>query len=268
MSDGDYVLGTRDDEIERLGIQHRVWRPRMLDAFARAGITAGSRVIDLGAGPGFATFDLADIVGPAGRVDAIERSAHFLAAIRRVREARGADWVEAHAADIVEQSFGVEQADASWCRWVLCFVSDPAAVLNHLANAMRPGGTAIVHEYVDYSAWRMMPPDALHRRFVDQVIASWRDSGGEPDIGLWLPGLLAQAGFELVSARVMADIVSPADFTWHWPKTFIESGPARLAELGYLEAEEAEAIAHLLDDAAAGMRMVTPAVGEFIARKM
>src|SRR5690349_2251583 len=143
MSDGDYVLGTRDDEIERLGIQHRVWRPRMLDAFARAGITAGSRVIDLGAGPGFATLDLADIVGPHGRVHAIERSAHFLAAIRTARAARGADWVEAYAADIVEDAFGVEAADASWCRWVLCFVNDPAAALNRLAEAMRPGGTAI-----------------------------------------------------------------------------------------------------------------------------
>jgi len=57
----DYVLGTDDDEIARLGLQHRVWRPRMLDAFARAGITAGSRVVDVGAGPGvLREFDAAE----------------------------------------------------------------------------------------------------------------------------------------------------------------------------------------------------------------
>jgi len=54
----DYVLGTQDAEIARLGVQHRVWRPCMIDALDRAGITRGCRVVDVGAGPGFATLDL------------------------------------------------------------------------------------------------------------------------------------------------------------------------------------------------------------------
>ncbi len=37
----DYILGTHDDEIVRLGLQHRVWRPRALDAWRRAGFTTG-----------------------------------------------------------------------------------------------------------------------------------------------------------------------------------------------------------------------------------
>jgi hypothetical protein len=37
MADRDYVLGTEDEEIGRLGLQHRVWRDRMLAGFARAG---------------------------------------------------------------------------------------------------------------------------------------------------------------------------------------------------------------------------------------
>ncbi len=78
MADRDYVLGTHDDEIYRLGFQHRVWRPRALDAWTRARIGDGSRVIDFGAGPGFATMDLAEIVGPTGAVYALERSRRFL----------------------------------------------------------------------------------------------------------------------------------------------------------------------------------------------
>lgn len=64
MSEGDYVLGTDEGEIERLGLQHRVWRERMLGAFRRAGIAPGMRVVDVGAGPGYASLDLAGIVGP------------------------------------------------------------------------------------------------------------------------------------------------------------------------------------------------------------
>jgi len=67
MSDGDYLLGTRDDEIARLGLQHRVWRAQMLDGFRRARFAPGQTILDVGAGPGFATADLADTVGPGGK---------------------------------------------------------------------------------------------------------------------------------------------------------------------------------------------------------
>lgn len=75
MTIDDYVLGTHDAEIARLGLQHRVWRPHMLGAWMSAGMTSGSRVIDFGAGPGpgFAALDAAEIVGPRGEVVAIDR---------------------------------------------------------------------------------------------------------------------------------------------------------------------------------------------------
>ena len=69
----DYVLGTHEEEISRLGLQHRVWRPVALDCWQRAGVTVGSRVLDLGAGPGYAAVDLAEIVGSTGKIVALER---------------------------------------------------------------------------------------------------------------------------------------------------------------------------------------------------
>ena len=59
----DYVLGTHEQELARLGLQHRAWRPVALDCWQRAGITVGKRVLDVGAGPGYAAVDLAEIVG-------------------------------------------------------------------------------------------------------------------------------------------------------------------------------------------------------------
>ena len=55
VKERNYLLGTHDEEIARLGLQHRVWRPRVLDAWRRAGITHGSTVVDAGAGPGRAS---------------------------------------------------------------------------------------------------------------------------------------------------------------------------------------------------------------------
>ena len=80
-TDRDYVLGTHDEELARLGLQHRVWRPVVLDCWQTAGLTVGKRVLDVGAGPGYATVDLAEIVGPTGEVVALERSRNFAHAI-------------------------------------------------------------------------------------------------------------------------------------------------------------------------------------------
>src|SRR5258706_12182820 len=84
----DYVLGTHDEEIARLGVQHGVWRALVLAAWRRAGFAAGQTIVDLGCGPGWAALDLADVVGPAGRVIAVDRSRRFLDALPAAARAR------------------------------------------------------------------------------------------------------------------------------------------------------------------------------------
>src|SRR5207249_9910220 len=72
--DRDYVLGTHNGDLVRLGLQHRVWRLVVLDCWQRAGITVGQRVRDAGAGPRYASSGLADMLGPRGQVAALDRS--------------------------------------------------------------------------------------------------------------------------------------------------------------------------------------------------
>jgi hypothetical protein len=114
----------------------------------------------------------------------------------------------------------------------------------------------------------MMPPHPLHERFRSLVEKSWRDSGGEPDVALWLPAWLADAGFEIVETRILADIITPADEKWQWPRAFMATGTARLHELGYVEADEVESMSRLLDDSPEGAHMLTPMVAEVIAHKL
>ena len=59
----DYILGTHDDEVARLGVQHRAWLPITRAAWKSAGIREGQVVFDVGCGPGYASLDLAQIVG-------------------------------------------------------------------------------------------------------------------------------------------------------------------------------------------------------------
>lgn len=268
MIERDYVLGTHDAEIERLGLQHRVWRPRALDAWRRAGITVGQTVVDIGAGPGFATQDLAEIVGPTGHVIALERSARFLGALEARADHLGLTNITTIEGDLLDGIPGEAMADALWCRWVLCFVADPRAALRTMLATLKPGGVAVFHEYADYRSWRFAPHRPALERYVDAVMASWRATGGEPDIALELPCWLADEGFA-VEVRPIIDAVPPSSFVWHWPASFVESGSARLVELGYLGADEADDVRRELAEATADPNalMVTPLVFELIARR-
>jgi len=143
MSEKDYVLGTHDEELLRLGLQHRVWRPVVLDCWQKAGITIGKRILDLGAGPGYAALDLAEIVGPSGEVVALERSDKFVAAMRESFRRRGLSNVKIYELDLMTGDLPKGNYDFSWCRWVLSFVSDQALLIKKLGDVMPKGGISI-----------------------------------------------------------------------------------------------------------------------------
>ncbi|MEY2601799.1 MAG: hypothetical protein QOJ36_1118, partial [Verrucomicrobiota bacterium] len=153
----DYVLGTHDEELERLGVQHRAWRPVVLDCWEKAGVIDGSRVLDVGAGPGYATVDLAEIVGPTGHVVAVERSNNFVNAIKNAVGTRSLSNVEVHELDLMNDDLPGGPFDFTWCRWVLCFVSNPDLLIKKIASVMRKGGRAIFQEYGQYKTWRFFP---------------------------------------------------------------------------------------------------------------
>ena len=264
MTSDDYVLGTHDDEIARLEFQHAVWRERALEAWQRAGIAPGHTVIDLGCGPGFAALDLADRVGPTGRVIALDRSQRFLDSL-----ARRADRlpIEPRACELDVDELPARDADAAWARWVFCFVERPRELITRVARALRPGGVFVAHEYFDYATWRAAPRDPDIESFVAEVMASWRAHHGEPDIALDLVGWLADAGFELTSVRPIVDVVPPSSQRWIWMRRFGEVGLQRLVELGRVTPARAAEIAGAWTrcEARAGIHMVTPGVLEIVA---
>ncbi|HEY4303103.1 MAG TPA: methyltransferase domain-containing protein [Gemmatimonadaceae bacterium] len=265
----DYVLGTHDDEIERLGIQHEVWRARAIAAWQRAGITTGETVLDIGSGPGYATLDLASIVGPSGHVIAVDRSRRFLDALDSRRRDNGFDNIHVIESDLDEVRFEPNSVDAAWCRWVLAFVMRPRELLAKAAAAIRSGGVFVSHEYFDYASWRAMPPSPVFEEFVQATIRNWRKSGGEPDIGLQVPHWLEELGFTIESATPIVDVITPRDFAWRWPTSFMEVGLSRLIELGAIDRNRETEFRDALDSVAnsPSRRMVTPALLEVVARK-
>ena len=266
----DYYLGTHDVEISRLGLQHRVWRPHVLDAWRRAGITTGSRVVDAGAGPGYASLDLAEIVESGGKVIALERSERFITALSRAAAARGLDNIETHNIDLVVDDIPVSGVDAVWIRWVFAFLSEPIEVLTKLASALKRGGVIVIHEYMDWGTLNWTPRRKALTSFVETAIKAWRDSGGEPDIAVRLIPMLANAGLRLKETRPIIHAVRPDNYVWRWPATFIPNHARSLANSGAASEAWAEEVIKEFAAAEADPNtiMTTPLVMEIIAERV
>ena len=267
FDDGDYVLGTQDDELRRLGLQHTVWRPRATDAWRRAGFAPGQHLLDIGCGPGYATFDLSDVVGPAGRVTGLERSPRFLEHLKArlaTEPHRNVDLVEI---DLDSPEFPSLSAEGAWCRWVFAFVTRPRELLRNIRGSLKPGAALVIHEYFDYRTFKLVPREPDFDEFVKAVMASWRANGGEPDVAVDLLPWLPAEGFRITDVRPLIEVASPADFTWQWPATFLETGLERLLDLGFLTSDKAARAREAFQRAAGNpqSRLVTPGLLEIIA---
>ena len=264
---GDYVLGTEDDEMRRLGLQNAVWRPRTLDAWRRAGFTTGHHILDIGCGPGYATFDLSDVVGPSGKITGFERSPRFLDYLRARLSAEPHRRVDLIDIDLDGTDFPPLTADGAWVRWVFCFVTKPMDLLKKIRAMLAPGSSLVIHEYFDYRTWRLIPREPDFDAFVAAVMSSWRANGGEPDIGVDLVGWLPDAGFKVAEVRPLLEVPSPRDFVWQWPAAFVDTGVKRLLDLGFLTPEKASLVAEAFRRASANpdARLVTPGLLEIIA---
>lgn len=268
--DRDYLLGTGDAEVQRLGLQHRVWRPKVLDAWQRAGIGLGSVVLDAGAGPGWASLDLAETVGSTGRVHALERSSRFLEVLGANADGRGLRNIERHEIDLATDPLPVSGVDAFWVRWVLAFIKEPESVLEKLAGALRPGGVAVLHEYLDYDTFGLLPDNADILEFKRLVVEDWRASGGDPDAGRLLPTLLPKLGFRIRSLKAIVETVRPGDHAWAWTSSWGKTYPRRLVETGKADPAWCERTVAAFEAADRNPHavMITPMVLEVIAEKV
>lgn len=268
--DRDYVLGTHDEEVRRLGLQHEAWREVVLDCWARAGIGPGMDVLDVGAGPGHAALDLAEIVGPGGTVTAVERSSRFASAGILAAEVRAVGNLSYRELDLMLDPLPEGPYDAAWCRWVCSFLPDPERLVAELARVVRPHGIAVFHEYVDYGSWRYSPHLPLLDEFVAHVMRSWRETGGEPDVAMSIPPLLERHGFTVVSATPHAFCVRPGHPLWSWISTFVKSNCDRLVELGTCEPAWVAAVRQELTTAERDPStiLLTPMVLELMAERV
>jgi len=270
--DREYLLGTDDEELVRLGIQHRLWAESAVRLWEKARIKPGARVLDIGSGPGYATIDLAQLVGPAGLVVAVDESQRFISHIRATAGALHVEHIQAHCADVRELSTLNLPAgfDAAWIRWVLCFLPDPSPVLAAVHDLLRPGGRLAIQDYFNYEAMALAPRRPIFHTVIDAVARSWRATGGDLDVMARIPKLCRAHNLRLVDLAVTQRVARPDEPAWQWPTVFWRSFLPRLVQMGHLAEDDRQAFMAMWDEASQDPDtfMVLPPVFSVVAERM
>jgi SAM-dependent methyltransferase len=267
--DGDYILGTDREELERLGFQHEVWVKEMHALLERVGLRAGQSVLELGCGPGFTTFELATFVGPGGRVVARDQSRPFVEHLRRECERRGLLQIEPSVGPVEELALAPASFDAIYSRWLLCWLPDPAGTLARAVRALKPGGVVLLQEYIDWGAKKLVPRAASHDRVVEACMRSWREGGATIDLAEHVHALAARAGLALEHFRPIARLGRVGSMEWRWLDGFYRSYLPRLVARGLLEPRELAAFEEdwRARTAEGTSYCVTPTMTDVILRK-
>lgn len=195
----------------------------------RAKMYAGStdRLLDVGAGAGTITVDLAGIVA---EVTATEIGSEGLELTRSTVAARGVTNIELRVADIHALPFDDATFDVTHAHQVLQHVADPVQALREMARVTRPGGIVAVRDS-DYGGFTWWPRIARLNTWLDLYRSIAFANGGEPDAGRRLLSWAHAAGLRDVVATsstwCYADPVSRAWWGGMWADRMVDSAIAQ-----------------------------------------
>jgi len=144
---------------EALDARIRVYGEQVLKA---AGLGAGMRVLDVGAGCGEMTLEAARTVGDAGRVVGVDISRPMLGRARERASASALSNVE-----LVEHDASIYTTDAPFdailSRFGVMFFDDPAGAFANIRAAIKPGGrlTFVCWQSLAANPWAAVPLSAV-----------------------------------------------------------------------------------------------------------
>ena len=240
MSEKDYILGTDSAELHRLGVQHQVWASEARKAWTIADFGAGQTILDLGSGPGFCSRDLAYIVGKSGKLIAVDKSKTYIDYLKAIKELHQLN-IDCRNTDFDQLDLSNDQLDGVYIRWALAWVSNPQRILAKVVDAMLPGAVIVAQEYFDWSTFQVEPHLPALQLGIDSIFNTYKNKqDGDIDVGRKLSSYFYEMDLEVISTRPLSKLVTPEQFAWQWPKSFLEIFLPKMVNLGHLTQKQVE----------------------------
>ena len=234
MEENDaYILGTDQEELRRLEIQHKVWQSEAERGWKIAGFKTGDSLLDLGCGPGYCSMELANIVGKTGEVIGVDQSDAFIKYLEHLKDQKTLP-IRPLLATFDELYLENKSLDGIYCRWALAWIPNPKEILAKLKRYLKPGSKVVIQEYYYWTSHRTQPEKPNLKKAISAALKSFKESESEIDVGKHLHQWFDELGMKITNARLMPKLATPSSDAWKWPKTFYESYFPRLIKMGYL----------------------------------
>ena len=175
-------------------------------------------LLDVGAGPGTITADLASLVG---RVTATEIGPQELELSRAAIAARGITNADFSVQDVHALTFPGASFDVIHAHQVLQHLSDPVQALREMARVARPGGIIAARDG-DYAAFTWWPQLPELDEWLRLYCAAARANGGEPDAGRRLLSWALAAGLTDIPATSSTWCYATPASRGHWGRMWAE----------------------------------------------
>lgn len=217
MSSKEYILRNRDDnELNRLGFQHEVWKEETYIAIEQGRIQPGDKIIDLGCGPGYLSLDLLKITGEEGQVFGIDSSQKFISIMLEM-SINNLNPLHADIRDdLLLTNPVLAGADNVFCRWVLMFTGRVNIITKNVYNILKKDGIFISMEYFDFQKISVFPHQESFENIYNNVWKLIKKQGGNPDIGSTMKEEMLLAGFRKVDTYPMIKKGYSGSSLWKW----------------------------------------------------
>ncbi len=183
-------------------------------AYLIPNLEPGTRLLDVGCGPGTITVGLARYV-EAGQVVGIDAAEAVLGEARvEARRARAAN-VSFGVGDVYRLGFDDGDFDVVHAHQVLQHLTDPVAALTEMRRVCRPGGIVAARDG-DYGGMFWFPEEPGLEEWRDLYRRVAKAVGGEPDGGRRVAHWARRAGFADVEATTGSWCFSTPDERAWW----------------------------------------------------
>ncbi len=213
----------------------------------RMRIGPGSRVLDVGCGPGTDTLVLAGRVGEAGSVEGVDFDPEMVAeAERRAAAAGVAERTRHRQGDAASLPFGDGAFDATRSERLFQHLREPERALAEMVRVTRPGGWVVVLD-TDWGTRVVDTPEVEAERRLARVLPERILANGYS--GRRLFGMFRRAGLDELSVEVFPVAVHSYP-TWRYLSK-MEETEQEAVEAGILTEEEVRRLHESLEAAEA-----------------
>jgi ubiquinone/menaquinone biosynthesis C-methylase UbiE len=199
MAQSEYIFQRVEDqrELERLRMLERVFDPASRRRLFSTGLQAGWRCLEVGPGAGSIMTWMDGVVGPMGRVVAVDLDPKLLGESMQSN-------VEIVQADIRTAQLPEESFDLVHARCVLIHIPDYETAMNRMLDCLKPGGWLVLEE-PDFSASRGITGSEEQLKAVQKVNQAikfmYEKLGMDYSLGRKVPELLQARGLQSITMK-------------------------------------------------------------------